>query len=59
MPRSPFTIEHYSLNVLCLLFTTNLNSFSRSSADDDGPQLLDDNVMSYADLDLVEDDDED
>jgi hypothetical protein len=32
---------------------------SRSSADDDGPQLLDDNVMSYADLDLVEDDDED
>jgi hypothetical protein len=31
---------------------------SRSSADDDGPQLLDDNVMSYADLDLVEDDDE-
>jgi hypothetical protein len=31
---------------------------SRSSADDDGPQLLDDNVC-YADLDLVEDDDED
>jgi hypothetical protein len=31
---------------------------SRSSADDDGPQPLDDNV-SYADLDLVEDDDED